>query len=78
MLITRDQSDRRSDGEVIKNLHSLLVVNIFRSGGELLDVSLQFTAEGVVVKSHSEAVIGPAIEKPVGKQGDAPVGSDRK
>ena len=77
-LITRDQSDRRGDGEVVKDLYSLLVANRGRAGRELLDVILQFAAEGVIVKSHSEAVIGPAIEKPMGKQGDAPMGSDRK
>ena len=66
MLISGDQSDRRSDSKVVKNLCSLLVFNRDRTCGELLNAILQIMADRVIVKSYPETVIFSAIEKTVG------------
>ena len=76
MLIARNQSDRWSDSEVVKNLYPLLVFNCGRSSRELLDAIFQVTADRVVVEPRSEAVIIPSGEKTVCKQSEARVSTD--
>src|ERR1700730_483359 len=65
VLIACDQSDRRSDCEVVKDLHSPLVTYAGRARCELADSVLQVAADLVVVVADAEAVIGPAVKQAV-------------
>ena len=76
MLIAGVYVDRRSDGEVVKNLHSALVFNR-RTICEQPDAVLQFPADLVVVKPHAEAVILPAVPQTLGKKRRAGIPNDR-
>ena len=67
MLIACVQVDRWSDGEVVKNFHSVLVLNS-RTFCELPDSILEFPADPVVVKPDTEAVILPAVQQTRGKK----------
>src|ERR1700730_10920031 len=76
VLITRNQSDRRSDCKIIEDLCSLLVFNSGGTRRKLSDAIFQVIADRVVVEPCSEAVILPAVEKTVDKQRDARIARD--
>lgn len=59
MLIACIDADRRSDGEVVKNLHSVLAFDSRIC--ELPDAVPEFPTDAVVVKPDTEAVILPIV-----------------
>src|SRR5260370_23153306 len=77
VLVTRNQSDRGSECEIVKDLGSLLALNGGVASCELRDIVLQWPANFVVKESHSETVIFPPIKETTGKQCDAGVAGNR-
>src|SRR5260370_37259569 len=77
VLVTRNQSDRRSDCEIVKDLGSLLALNGGLAACELRDIVLQWPANFVVKESHPETVIFPPIKETTGKKCDASVARNR-
>src|SRR5260370_34799004 len=77
MLITGNYSDRRTDGEIVKDLGTFLVLHCPLASCELREIVLQWPAYPVVIESRSETVILPAAEETAGKQRDARIAGDR-
>src|ERR1700730_8863921 len=77
VLITGNQSDRRSDCEVVKDLGTFLVLYNRPSSCELREIVLQWPAYPVVIESRSETVTLPAAEETAGKKRDARIAGDR-
>src|ERR1700686_510523 len=77
VLITRNQPDRRSDREIVKDLCTFLVLYSCLVSCELRDIVLQRPTYSVVIESHSETVVFPVVGKTTGKQRDAGITGDR-
>src|SRR5258707_1390106 len=77
VLITGNQSDRRSDGEIVEDLGTFLVLHCPLASCELREIVLQWPAYPVVIESRSETVILPAVEETAGKKRDARIAGDR-
>src|SRR5260370_41322814 len=77
VLITGNQSDRRSDGEVVKGPGTFLVLHGPLASCELREIVLQWPAYPVVIESRSEAVIFPVIGKTAGTNRVARIGGNR-
>ena len=77
VLVTWNQSDRRSDCEIVKDFGSVLVLDSVLASRELRDIVLQWPANPVVIESRAETVILPAVAKTTGKQRDARITGDR-
>src|SRR5215469_12423790 len=76
VLVTRDESNRRSDREVVKDLRSLLILDSVLVSAKLLNVSFQWTTNSVVIETRSKAVILSKVEKTMREQRDARVASN--
>src|SRR5260370_41963232 len=77
VLITGNQSDRRSDGEIVKDLGTFLVLHCPLASCELREIVLQRLAYPVVIESRSDAVIFPVIGKTAGKKRYARIAGER-
>lgn len=69
VLVTRDESNRRSDRKVVKDLRSLLILDSVLASVKLRNVEFQWAADSVVIKSRSKTVILSKVEKIMYKQG---------
>ena len=67
VLVARNESDRRSDCEIVKDLDALLVVDGGLAASEPRDVVFQWPANLVVIKSRSETIIFPPVKETTGK-----------
>src|SRR5215469_12862751 len=76
VLVTRDESNSRSDRKVVKDLRSLLIPDTVLASAELLNVSFQRATDSVVIESRSKAVIFSNVEKAMREQRDARVASN--
>src|SRR5258708_40078943 len=77
VLITRNQPDRRSQCEIVKDLGTFLVLHCPLASCEFREIVLQWPAYPVVIESRSEAVIFPVIGKTAGTKRDARIAGDR-
>src|SRR5260370_42716123 len=77
VLITRNQPDRRSDREIVKDLGTFLVLYSPLSSCKLREIVLQWPAYPVAIESCCETVILPSAEKTAGKKSDARIARDR-
>src|SRR5260370_35233366 len=77
VLVTRNQSDCRSDCEIVKDLGSHLVLDSGHTSRELRDIVLQWPANPIAIESCSEAVILPAVGKATAKHRHARTAGDR-
>src|ERR1700719_3727274 len=76
VLIAWNEPDRRSDGEIVENFHSLFVVSRSRVERQSLDTVLYVIADRVVVIASAKAVILPRLPETVRKQRHATMDSD--
>src|SRR5258708_37991138 len=77
VLITRNQPDRRSQCEIVKDLGTFLVLYSRLAFCELREIVLQWSAYPVVIESRSEAVTFPVVGNTAGKKSDARIVGDR-
>src|SRR5260370_39543844 len=77
VLVTGNQSYRRSDCEIVKDLGAFLVVDGGLAACELRDIVLQWPANLVVIKSRSQTIIFPPVKETTGNECDAGVAGNR-
>ena len=77
VLITWNDSNCRSNREIVKDFEPVIVFENGCGSGEPRDVVLQGLTDSIVIDSQSETVIGPVVRDAIGKQRYARITRDR-